>query len=121
MASLYFHNPQTNERSFKAMHCKLTIGAAGAVTLSRGIDFTSAAKSATGEITIVLPKFLQFVGAQVSLLSSSAVDFNYQIKSVDQVNGTIVLMTKIAGVAADLASGAVLYCELKFKNTTVTN
>lgn len=121
MANLYFHNPQTNERSTKKMFAKLTIGAAGAVTLSRGINITSAAKTATGEITITMPKFNTFISAQVSLVAAAAEDFSYQVKSVDAAAGTIVIMTKIAGLAADIASGDVLYVEIGYKNTTVAN
>lgn len=121
MANLYFHNPQTNERALKAMHLTLTLGSSGAVTLSRGINVTSAAKSATGEITITLPKFASFVNAKCMLEASSAVDDSYQIKSVNPTSGTIVLITKVAGVAADLASGSILHIELLYKNTSVAN
>ena len=121
MANLYFHNPQTNERSLKAMHLKLAIGAAGAVTLSRGINVVSAAKTGVGEITITLPKFASFVGAKCILEAAAAVDDSYQVKSVDSEAGTLVLMTKVAGVAADLASGSILHIELLYKNTSVAN
>lgn len=119
MANLYFHNPQTNERALKAMHLILSIGAAGAVTLTRGVNIVSAAKSATGEITITLPKFASFVGLKCMLEAAAAVDDSYQIKSVNAAAGTIVLMTKTAGAAADLASGSKLYIELLYKNTSV--
>lgn len=119
MANLYFHNPQSNERALKAMHCKLTIGAAGAVTLSRGAGFVSAAKSATGEITITLAKFSSFVSANVILESATSVDNSFQIKSVNPATGVIVIFTKIAGSNADLASGSVLHVDLLFKNTSV--
>lgn len=121
MANLYFHNPQTNERSHKTMYLKLAIGAAGAVTLSRGINVISAAKSATGEITIQMPPFNSFVGADVVLESATAQNDSYQIKSVNPQTGVIVLMTKLAGVAADLASGSILHVDLKYKNTSVAN
>ena len=121
MANLYLHNPQTNERALKSMHLKLSIGAAGAVTLDRGINIYSAAKSAVGEITITLPKFASFVGAKCILEALAAVDDSYQVKSVDAEAGTIVLMTKVAGVAADLAAGSILHIELLYKNTSVAN
>ena len=121
MANLYFHNPQTNERSHKTMYMKLAIGAAGAVSLSRGINVVSAAKTATGEITIVTPPFAQFIGADVVLESATVQNDSYQVKSVNPATGVLVLVTKIAGAAADLASGSVLHVDLKFKNTSVLN
>lgn len=121
MANLYFHNPQTNERALKKMLFQLSIGASGAVSIARGINIISAAKSATGEITIVMPPFNRFVGANFSLLSSSVVDDSYQVKSVNAATGVVVIITKTAGVAADLPSGSALYVELMYKNTVVSN
>lgn len=118
---MIFHNPQTNERSLKKLLLELLLGSSGAVSITRGINITSAAKTGTGEITITLPKFQRFVGAQVLLLSSTARDFSYQIKSVNAQTGTIIVMTKIAGSAADLSSGDKLLIELKYKNTVVAN
>jgi hypothetical protein len=121
MANLYFHNPQTNERALKKMLFQLSIGASGAVTIARGINVISAAKSATGEITIVMPPFNKFVGANFALLWASAIDDSYQVKSVNASTGVIVIFTKTGGVAADLPSGSVLLMELMYKNTVVSN
>ena len=121
MANLYFHNPQTNERALKKMLMTLTIGASGAVTLTRGINVVSAAKTATGELTIVMPPFNKFVGANFALVNSTVIDDSYQLKSVNPSTGVVVISTKTAGVAADLPSGAVLYVELMYKNTAVLN
>lgn len=121
MANLYFHNPQTVERSAKKMHLEVSIGASGAPTLVRGINITSITRNSAGLYTIVLPKFNKFLSAHFTRLLATVESGSVQLTAVNAAAGTVQFMTIIAGAAADLSSGTVLYIDLEYKNTAVLN
>ena len=103
----------------KILHAKVSIGASGAPTLVRGQRFTSITRTAAGTYTIVLDKFNWFLSANIIAEYASVINDSYQILSSNANAGTISFVTKIAGVAADLPSGAILHIDLLFKNTAV--
>lgn len=121
MSNNIFHNPQSIERSIKKMHLIVAIGAAGAPTITRGISITSITRTGAGLYTVVLPKFNKFMSAHFQQVLATVEDSTFQVTAHSAAAGTFSFMTKIAGVAADLTSGSVIYIDLEYKNTVVAN
>lgn len=120
MSNNLFHNPQSIERSLKHMHLEVAIGVTGAPTLSRGIAVTSITRTGAGLYSIVLPKFNSFVKADFTHVLATVENSSFQVTAVNAAAGTISIMTKVAGIAADLTSGSVLMIDLQYKNTSVS-
>lgn len=121
MSNNVFHNPQTIERSKKQMHVEIAIGAAGAPTILRGIGIVSVTRNSAGDYTIVLPKFNRFLGAHFTRVLATLEAASIQSVAVNASAGTYRFVTTLAGVAADLTSGTVIYLDLDYKNTVVAN
>ena len=121
MSNQVFHNPQTIERASKRLHLEIAIGASGAPTLNRALGVTSITRASAGVYNLVLPKFNRFLGAEFMQFLATVEDSSFQITAVNASAGTLSFMTKVAGVAADLTSGSVLFLDLQYKNTVVAN
>lgn len=121
MANNYFHNPQTIERSEKKMHVEIAIGASGAPTIQRGIAVVSVVRNSTGDYTVTFPKFNKFLGAHFTRVLATLEAASIQVTAVNAAAGTVRFVTSIAGSAADLTSGTVVYMDAFFKNTVVAN
>jgi hypothetical protein len=120
MSNNLFHNPQSIERSLKHVHLEVAIAAVGAPTLTRGIGITSITRTGAGLYSIVLPKFNSFVSAHFTHILATAEASSVQVTAVNPAAGTISIMTKVAGIAADLTSGSILMIDLQYKNTSVS-
>lgn len=121
MANLYFHNPQSIERSSKRMHVEIAIGASGAPTIQRGLQVSSVVRNSAGSYTVTFPKFNRFLGAHFTRVLATLEFASIQVTAFNAAAGTVTFVTSLAGAAADLTSGTVIYMDVDFKNTAVAN
>lgn len=121
MANNYLHNPQTIERKTVTMHVEIAIGASGAPTIQRGISVVSVVLNSTGNYTVTFPKFNRFLNAKFTRILATLEAATIQVLSVNAALGQVTFQTAIAGSAANCSSGTVIYMDVDFKNTVVTN
>lgn len=120
----YFQNVRHLEEEIVVLLVKLTIGASGAVTLTRGKGVATAALTATGRYTLTLEDtYARLLGGSVTLLSASAtVDLQGKLNAETVATSTtktveIGTVNTSAGAPAEPASGTVIFVELILGNT----
>lgn len=122
MANRNFHDMQALRRMLKVIDAKLVVGAAGAITVENNLGVAATVtRNAAGEYTLQLEdSYNELVGCSAILEAAADVDFSFQITGKDLSTAkTVDFNTQVAGVAADLSSGDIIYLTLTFRNTSV--
>jgi hypothetical protein len=110
------------EKEVKSLYADVSIAAAGAPTLERGLGVASIARDAQGVYTVTLQdKYNRLMACEVSILSASAQDLHAQLESEDVESAkTITFRTQDAAAAEqDPASGTRLLIRIDVKNSSV--
>lgn len=98
---------------------KIALSAAAAVT-SSDIKGASVAKTGTGEYTITLEdKFSGMIGASLVAADNAAKDLVLELKSINLSAKTMIVVTKIAGVAANTDEALDIWVTLHLNNSSV--
>lgn len=123
MANRTFNDSQALEKEIKTLFVKITIGASGAPTLTKGLGSASITRTSAGLYELTLQdSYPSLVGAEMSYLKATASDQTFQLVSEAVLTTKkISFMTKAAAVATDPGNGDVLFLTLHLKNTTVPN
>ncbi len=121
MANRNFNRRQSLEKEVKDLYLKVSIGATGAPTISSGYGIASIARNAAGDYTITLSdKYASLKHFEVTHLSSSAQDLNFQLHSEDVASAkTIRFLCLTGATATEVASGKVLFVKIEVKNTNL--
>lgn len=129
---MFFREHQSLEIGVTELFCKITVGAAGAVSASSGAGITSVTKeSSAGQYTILLADaYNSLLGAEVTLLHTTdsdpatvAVAARIKSEAVATAAAPTVVIQGYAyddGAVANFASGAILYVRLTLKNSSVS-
>lgn len=97
---------------------KVSLSAAAAVT-SSDLKGMSIAKTGTGLYTITLEdKYSKLIGINAGIADSTQ-DLAVVFQSVNLSAKTIVLVTKVAGTAADVSDACDLYLNIVLSNSSV--
>ncbi len=122
MANRWFEPNICNaEKGLVKLQIKVTIGAVGAPTLTKGNFIASIARTAAGLYTITLEdKYVDLLGFSCVQMIAAAQDLTFDVVSeaVDSAK-TINIRCKAAAVDTDPSSGSVLFIELTLKNSSV--
>jgi hypothetical protein len=122
MANRKFEKVQALEKEIKHLYAELTIGASGAVTLTRGTGIASVVKeSAAGTYTLTLQdKYTRLMWAGVTVQSASAEDLVVHLVSETVASTkTVQIRCTAVATAANPASGDKLFVKLELKNSSV--
>ena len=112
-----------NDVEVTSLYGAVTIGAAGAITSQTSLGFTVAYDGSAGKYTATLDRpfpELLFASAVPSL--ATATECVLQLGAIDMANSarTVKFINTTSGVAAELASGTILYLMLVLKDSTCT-
>lgn len=121
MANRIFSPVQALAKQVKVLSGKITIGGSGAVSgVTSKCGFT-AAKTATGQITVTLEdKYTALLGADCTFLRTNFAATRVEVKSENVANGSLIIHTgDMTTGEADAASGTVILLTLFLKNTDV--
>lgn len=121
MANRNFQRKQALEKEVKSLYAKITIGAAGAPTLTTGVGIASVSRTSAGLYRITLQdKYASLKSVDVKHLATAAQDLNFQVKAEDVASAkTIDLFCLTGAVATDPANPSVLLVQIDVKNTSV--
>ena len=121
MANRTFSGIQALAKQVKVLSGKITIGGSGAVSSVTSKCGFTAAKTATGQITVTLEdKYNALLGADVTLLRTSFAATRAELKSESVSSGSLIIHTgDMTTGEADLASGTVMLVTLVLKNTDI--
>ena len=120
MANRNFNRKQALEKEVKDLFLKVTFGATGAPTLTKGVGFASIVRSAQGDFKITLDdKYVELKNVEGKFLSSTEEDIRVQIKAEDVASAkTIDIFTLTGATATDPASGTILLLKVEVKNSS---
>ena len=120
----YNNNHLALENEVVTIYALLTIGASGAVTLTRGKGITSAAKTNTGRYTLTLQdkhKRLLYGNAQLLRASGTAdIKLKLNAETVDSTKTVEIGVTKSSdGTVLEPTSGDLIYVKLELGTTAL--
>lgn len=123
MANRDFNRRQSLEKEVKDVYAKVTIGAAGAPTLTSSIGIDSIVRNSAGDYTITLQdSYMSLKFFEVIQLSTTPQDLSFQIK-VASVNslpkGSVEFLCLTGATPTDPANGMKLFIKFELKNTSV--
>lgn len=120
MASRNFNRTQALEKEVKSLFAKITIGATGAPTLTKGVGIASVARSAAGKYTITLDDtYVRLLHVDVKHLVSTVEDLVWQVTAETvSTTKTVAVAASTGGTFTDPSNGCVLLVRIDLKNTT---
>ena len=121
MASRDFNVKESVEREVKDLYVRISIGAAGAPTISEDVAdaFVSVTKNNDGDYTLVLKDvYAQLKYARAILLDSAAEDIRFQLHSeAVATSKSIRFLTLTDATETDPSDGSVIVLKLEVKNS----
>lgn len=121
MANRNFHRDSAAlERGVVTLYAPISIGAAGVATLGKKLGVAAITRTGAGVYEVELDdKYNKLLHVNAVIFGADQ-DFTYQITSRSvATDKRFTLITKVAGVAADLADTTELSLEIILKNSSV--
>jgi len=108
------------EKEVMEIFAKISIGAAGAPTLSLGKGISSVVRNSAGTYTVTFSGPIPvFLFAKFIHLASVAQDLNFQVLAVNIANKTVQFACLTGATATDPANGTVLHAVFSGKRMDV--
>lgn len=123
--SRFYQFRYSAEPSLVELFAVITIGASGACTLTRGKGIKSVTKDSTGQYTIAFKEnFNGLLGVDAMTQNSTGIPSATEIgiKTDNSTSATapgVTLVTSAAGVAANPASGDILFVRFTLRNSSL--
>lgn len=121
MANRTFNDAQALEKEVKTLFAKVTIGASGAPTLTKGLGVASITRTSAGLYELTLQDaYPAFMGMDIVQMLPALQDLTFQMNTETVLTTKKITFTcKAAAVATDPTSTSVLFITLHLKNTSV--
>jgi hypothetical protein len=127
MANRNWNRAQNLEKEVKSIFARVTIGASGAPTLTKGPGFASIARDSAGLYTVTLQdQYNRLMHVSITQLEADLEDLAFQVTADNTTTSTKTFQFVCkaydgdgAVAATDPSSGSILLIKVDLKNTTV--
>jgi hypothetical protein len=121
MANRNYNRAQALEKEVKSLYAEISIGAAGAPTLVRGLGIASVARDSAGVYTVTLQDaYNRLMSFGASQEAASAEDLKFQLAASDVSSAKTVQFRCIAAaVETDPSNGSKLRLQIDVKNSSI--